>query len=107
MLKMNDKAMSTNPVIVIAKFLVKPKERAFVKKASLELVTMTRKEEGCLSYDLHQDNKNPNQFLFYGNWKNYALWQKHMLTTHLLDYIKNTKDAVEKVDLHEMTNLSL
>lgn len=98
--------MNTNPVTIIAKFLVKPKERTFVQKASLELVAFTRKEEGCISYDLHQDNKNPNQFLFYGIWKSYALWQQHMLTPHLLAYIKNTKDVVEKVDLHEMTKLS-
>ena len=37
-------------------------------KAELEkLIDITSAEEGCLKYDLHQDNENPAHFLFYEN----------------------------------------
>ena len=35
-------------------------------KAELgKLIDLTRAEEGCLQYDLHQDNENPAHFMFY------------------------------------------
>lgn len=39
-------------------------------KAELEkLITITRAEEGCINYNLHQDNEDPAHFLFYENWE--------------------------------------
>ena len=44
-------------------------------RGSLKLIDITRAEEGCINYDLHQDNENPAHFLFYENWKSRELWQ--------------------------------
>ena len=53
-------------------------------KAELEkLIDITRAEEGCLQYDLHQDNENPAHFMFYENWESRELWQAHMSAQHL------------------------
>ncbi|MEM1391309.1 MAG: putative quinol monooxygenase, partial [Pseudomonadota bacterium] len=66
-------------------------------KAELEkLVPITRGEEGCLQYDLHQDNENPAYFMFYENWESRDLWQTHMNAPHLAAYMSATKGAVEK-----------
>jgi len=54
-------------------------DRIDLIKAELEkLIDITRAEEGCINYDLHQDNENPAHFLFYENWKSCELWQAHM-----------------------------
>ncbi len=76
-------------------------------KAELEkLVDITRSEEGCLQYDLHQDNENPAHFMFYENWESRGLWQAHMKSEHLKAYRAATDGAVEVFTLHEMTHLA-
>ncbi len=73
-------------------------------KAELEkLIEVTRAEEGCLQYDLHQDNENPAHFMFYENWESRALWQAHMGAQHLQDYLTATEEAVVEFTVNEMT----
>ncbi len=76
-------------------------------KAELgKLIDITRAEEGCSQYDLHQDNENPAHFLFYENWESRELWQTHMSAQHLRDYLAATEGAVEVFTLYEMTRLA-
>ncbi|WP_136468877.1 putative quinol monooxygenase [Flagellimonas onchidii] len=84
-------------------YLAKEGKRELVKIELLNIIDKTRAEEGCIDYDLHQDNHNPNLFLFYENWESYDLWQKHMKSSHLDDFAKATEGAIENVTLHEMT----
>ncbi len=74
-----------------------------VKSELLKLIAITRAEEGCINYDLHQDNENPNLFLFHENWENRELWQQHMNNSHLAEYMKATDGAVAEFTLIEMT----
>jgi len=91
---------------IVARILAKEEKREFVKTELLKLINTTRAEKGCINYDLHQDNENPNIFLFYENWENRELWQEHMNNTHLADYMKATDGAVEEFVLNEMALIS-
>ncbi len=71
-----------------------------------KLVPITRAEEGCLQYDLHQDRKDPALFLFFENWESRELWQAHMRNQHLQDYQAATEGAVAEFMLHEMTHIA-
>ncbi|MEM6899008.1 MAG: putative quinol monooxygenase [Pseudomonadota bacterium] len=82
---------------------VKPEHVDFVKEELLKLIPITRKEAGCIQYDLHQDNDDPTFFLFYENWESRELWQTHMNNDHLQAYMKATDGMVEKFWLHELT----
>ena len=95
--------MSKQQLTIIARILVKAEKRELVQSELLKLVEMTRAEEGCINYDLHQDNENPNLFLFYENWASRELWQKHMDTAHLAAFKAATDGAVEEIVLNEMT----
>ena len=53
---------------VVARILAKQEHQELVKNELIKLIDITRKEAGCINYDLHQDNENPNLFLFYENW---------------------------------------
>jgi len=97
---MNDK------LTIVAKILAKPEKRALVKAELLKLIPTTLQEEGCLNYDLHQDNEDENLFLFFENWENRTLWQKHMGNAHLAEYSKATEGAIVEFSLHEMTHCS-
>ena len=75
-------------------------------KAELEkLIPVTRAEKGCLQYDLHQDNEDPEHFLFYENWESRELWQTHMNAPHLAAYIEATEGAVAEFSINEMSQI--
>ncbi|MGY5450589.1 putative quinol monooxygenase [Agarivorans sp. MS3-6] len=77
-----------------------------VKAELLKLIEVTRAEEGCINYDLHQDNSNPAHFMFYENWQSRELWQTHMANTHLAEYMAATDGAVAEFVLNEMTQIA-
>lgn len=95
--------MNNNQLTIVAKILAKEEKRGLVKSELLKLIPITRVEPGCINYDLHQDNENPNLFLFHENWESRELWQQHMNNAHLTDYKNATDGAVEDFTLNEMT----
>lgn len=97
--------MKNLKLTIVARILAKAEKRELVKAELLKLIDITRAEEGCINYDLHQDNDNQNLFLFYENWTNRDLWQKHMQNNHLADYMKATDGAVDEFFLNEMTQV--
>lgn len=97
--------MSNQKLTIVAKILAKPEKRELVRSELVKLIDITKKEKGCINYDLHQDNENKNLFLFYENWESRDLWQTHMNNTHLADYMKATDGAVEEFTLNEMTEI--
>ena len=93
--------MST--LTIVANIKAKADKIALVKAELEKLVDVTRAEEGCLQYDLHQDNENPAHFLFFENWESRELWQAHMDNQHLKDFLAETEGAIEETTLSEMT----
>ncbi|WP_254442621.1 putative quinol monooxygenase [Ruegeria arenilitoris] len=63
---------------IVANIKANPSKIDLVKAELIKLIEVTRTEEGCVNYDLHQDNENPAHFLFYENWQSRELWQAHM-----------------------------
>jgi len=90
---------------IVARILAKEEKGNFVKSELLKLIPITRVERGCINYDLHQDNENPNLFLFHENWESRKLWQVHMNNQHLKDYMTATEGAIEEFIINEMTNI--
>lgn len=88
---------------IVANIHVNPAHIDQVKAELEKLIPITRAEEGCLQYDLHQDNENPGHFMFYENWTNRALWQTHMNAPHLAAYMAATEGLVDQFILNEMT----
>ncbi|MFC1516488.1 putative quinol monooxygenase [Thermodesulfobacteriota bacterium] len=95
----------TKPLTIIARIEAKKNNVDLVKSELLKLIEPTRKEQGCLQYDLHQDNENPAIFIFYENWENRELWQIHMNNEHLKAYMDATDGAVENFTLNEMSQI--
>lgn len=88
---------------IVANIHAKADKIDLVKTELLELINITKAERGCINYDLHQDNENPEHFMFYENWENRELWQTHMGAPHLAAYVAATEGAVETFTLNEMT----
>jgi quinol monooxygenase YgiN len=95
----------SKPLTIVAKIEANPGQVELVKAELQKLIAPTLKEDGCIQYDLHQDNENPAVFLFYENWESRELWQQHMNNAHLADYMKATEGAIASFTLNEMTRV--
>ena len=91
---------------IVANIKAKSDKIELVKAELEKLIPITRAEEGCINYDLHQDNENPAHFLFYENWESRERWQTHMSNQHLADYLAATEGAVEEFTVNEMTQIA-
>ncbi len=70
-------------VTVVATFEARPGKEAELKAALTSLVAPTRKEAGCLNYDLHQLPDDPKKFLFHENWTSKELLDAHLKSAHI------------------------
>ena len=74
-------------VKVIAKFFVKEdKVEEFLKLASV-LVEESRKETGCVSYNLLQDVSNPQTLIMVEEWESAKILKTHMASAHFTSII--------------------
>jgi quinol monooxygenase YgiN len=70
--------MNAKTVTVIAQVKAKPGRESQVRKELLSLVGSSRKDAGCLNYDLHQGSDNPTLFMFHENWASKADLEAHL-----------------------------
>src|SRR5688572_18999530 len=57
------------PFTMIVQVQVKKgEEKKFIDEAK-PCVAATRKEKGCVAYELHQDQEDPTRFVFFEKWK--------------------------------------
>jgi quinol monooxygenase YgiN len=61
------------------------------KEELMSLVASTRKEAGCIIYDLHQALDDNSLFLFYENWASKDDLDKHLETPHLKAFREKAK----------------
>jgi len=91
---------------IVANIKAKADKIELVKRELEKLIGITRLEEGCVQYDLHQDNESPAHFMFFENWVSRELWQRHMDAQHLKDYLAATDGAIDEFTLNEMTRVA-
>jgi len=70
-------------VTVVATFEARPGKEAELKQALLSLLAPTRKEAGCINYDLHVSQDSPAKFLFHENWTSKELLDAHLKSRHI------------------------
>jgi quinol monooxygenase YgiN len=75
--------MSAKSITVVATFQAKPGKEADLQRALISLVAPTRKETGCLNYDLHVSPEDAGKFLFHENWTSKAHLDAHLQNTHI------------------------
>ena len=60
-----------------------------------KLVSETRKEEGCLQYDLIEDKENKGHFFMVELWETEEHHHLHSVTEHLLTFRQNAAPLME------------
>jgi quinol monooxygenase YgiN len=94
-------------ITVVAKIKTRPEVVEKVREALLKLVEPTlQKDDGCINYDLYQDNEDPSLFFFLENWESEELLNKHLDSEHIKAYRDATEGLIEQRDLYRITRIS-
>jgi len=72
---------------VVAQFFIRNGEMERALTLGKELVLETRKESGCVSYELCQSLKNDTHIAFIEEWENQAALDAHFQTPHFTDLV--------------------
>jgi quinol monooxygenase YgiN len=70
--------MNAKTLTVIAQVKAQPGKESLVRQELLSLVAPSRKDAGCINYDLHQAKDNPALFLFHEKWASKAQLDAHL-----------------------------
>ncbi|MFO1519012.1 MAG: putative quinol monooxygenase [bacterium] len=75
--------MSTKTVRVIALFKAKPGKEESLKAFLTRFIEPTRRERGCLRYELHQNTADPADFAFIEEWEDHGTLDDHLKSPHI------------------------
>ncbi len=70
---------------VIARIKARPNKVNELLSVLSSLVEPTRKEPGCISYHLLQNNEDPAEFVFIEEWQSSTALESHFATKHFKD----------------------
>lgn len=79
---------SETKVTVIAILTARPGKEDELRALLMALIEPTRKEAGCLNYDLHELPGRPGRFMFHENWESQAHLDAHFQSVHLTSALR-------------------
>ncbi|MDR5659501.1 putative quinol monooxygenase [Serpentinicella sp. ANB-PHB4] len=83
-------------VKVIVKMTIHEGMEEELKTILRPLVAETRKEQGCISYELFQDVNNKREFSFIEEWESAQALQQHMQSKHFKEAMPQLNKLQEK-----------
>ena len=75
---------------IVARFTARPDSVDALRTLLLGMLEPTRKEEGCISYQLPNNTGDATDFTFVEEWASQAAIDAHMKTPHLTGLIVNS-----------------
>jgi quinol monooxygenase YgiN len=81
---------------VVAQFFIKDGEVEKALTLAKELVLETRKEDGCISYELCQNLKTDSHITFIETWENQAVLDAHFQTPHFTGLVPRILELTEQ-----------
>lgn len=85
----------SDPFIVIARAEVRPEARDIFVAAAADCIAATRREQGCLAYDMHESVTQPGRFVSYERWETRADIDRHMRSPHVVALPKTARACVQ------------
>lgn len=87
-------------IIIVAKSVVKEGKLEEYKMLARELVEKSQKEEGCISYNLHQDIDNENVLAMIEEWKDKEAIELHNNSAHFISIVPKLRELREKSEVN-------
>jgi quinol monooxygenase YgiN len=82
------------PFTMIVRLQAKEGAADKFEAAFARAIAPTRKEKGCLAYDLNRDAKSPTQYLLYERWENLASLEAHLKSAHITTLLMELGDLL-------------
>ncbi len=90
---------------VVAHIRAKADQIALVQSELEKLLAPTRKEPGCLQYDLHQDNQDPTHFVMLETWASPEQLQAHAAGQPMKDFQAAVEGVIESFTLDQLSRI--
>jgi quinol monooxygenase YgiN len=87
--------MPEGGIVILAQLQVKEGKEDGAREVLLALVGPTRKEAGCLCYNLHQATDDKTKFMFYEQWASAEALKAHGQSPHMQAFRGKIKDLKE------------
>ena len=88
--------MNHDLLTVVAELHAKPGKEDELRRELLAVVEPTRKDEGCVQYNLHVATDDAGHFVFYENWTSRETLDRHMATPHLARLLAIAPDLLSE-----------
>jgi quinol monooxygenase YgiN len=93
---------------IIGTVVAKPEKREELMRILAAQVAPTRAEPGCINYDFHCDQSDPNTFIFYENFVSKEALGEHLTKAHLKPLMDRLDELLaEPVNIRHLDMLSL
>ncbi|HXG65278.1 MAG TPA: putative quinol monooxygenase [Blastocatellia bacterium] len=79
---------------VVARIVARPDKVEELRAVLSGLIEPTRKEKGCIRYELLQNNADPTDFTFVEEWESDAALDAHLDSPHIEDAAAKMADLV-------------
>lgn len=93
--------------IISGEFQVKEKCKRDLIKMSLDLIPLSQKEEGCISYSFLENHGKKNHFLFFERWKSKKDITEHFEKEYFKKFAERFPGMIEGspiIEIHEVAN---
>jgi len=97
--------MNEEKIVLIARLKVKADKFKEAKAAALALVEPSRKEAGCINYDIHQSIEDETVFFWHETWVNKAALDQHFATSFFGEFFKIVEHIAAEPPQINMTKM--
>lgn len=86
--------MPKTTIRVVAHVVALPDKVEDVKSVLLSIIEPTRQEDGCIVYELLQNQEDPTDFTFVEKWESQELLNAHLTSVHIAEALSQLKGLV-------------
>ncbi|MBN8982684.1 MAG: antibiotic biosynthesis monooxygenase [Rhizobiales bacterium] len=89
-------------IYVVATLTIKPETRAALIAGAKTCIDITRKEKGCILYDLHESTTDPARFVFVEQWETIEDLMAHGGNAHMKAWraiVKECMSAPTRIEI--------
>ena len=86
---------TAKPFALAISLKVKDGEADKFEAAFAKALKETRKEKGCVSYDLNRDPKEAGRYLIYERWKDLSALEAHLASAHIKTLLETLGGVVD------------
>jgi len=90
----------------IAKIIAQEEHKEIVLTELIKIINPSKKEHGCINYDMHIDNENDSIFIFHENWESEQDLNVHLESSHIKECFEIIGDMLDSVEISRLTKVS-